>query len=390
MVQKHELESRINSLISQLGEQWDTAFIINRINQYYLTGTMQDGLLVIKKNGQVNFFVRRSFERAKAECPFDNIYPMTSYKDAAAVIGADCGRTYIETDTVTMGIMQRLGKYFVFEKTLPLDKIIMKVRSVKSSYELKLMEQAGALHDDFLTNDVPALLEEGMSEAELTGRLYNAMLNKGHNGVVRFGMFQAEMACGQMGFGENSLYPTNFDGPGGMLGMNAAVPLVGRRERLLKKGDLVFVDFAFCIEGYHTDKSQIYMFGKRPSPEVSAAHHKCIEIQKETAAMLKPGSKPSAIYNDIINSLDDAFLENFMGYKNRMAKFLGHGVGLFVDEVPVIANGFDKPLEKNTVIALEPKKGIEGVGVVGVEDTYVVEEQGGRCITGGGRDIIVV
>jgi Xaa-Pro aminopeptidase len=73
-----------------------------------------------------------------------------------------------------------------------------------------------------------------------------------------------------------------------------------------------------------------------------------------------------------------------------MAKFLGHGVGLFVDEVPVIANGFDKPLEKNTVIALEPKKGIEGVGVVGVEDTYVVEEQGGRCITGGGRDIIVV
>jgi Xaa-Pro aminopeptidase len=42
------------------------------------------------------------------------------------------------------------------------------------------------------------------------------------------------------------------------------------------------------------------------------------------------------------------------------------------------------------VFALEPKRGVPGVGMVGVEDTYVVTKRGGECITGGGSDIMVV
>ncbi|MCK9479570.1 MAG: Xaa-Pro peptidase family protein [Firmicutes bacterium] len=386
MVTKDELKNRRHKLFAALGNDWDTVFIINKVNQYYLTGTFQDGLLVMKNCGDILFFVRRSFERAKAESPLDNIYPMTSYKDASAVIGKNCGRTFLETETVTISIMQRLKKHFVFDSVISIEQPMARARSVKSQYELKLLEQAGSLHNDFLVNDVPALIKEGLSEAEFSGILYKEMLKAGHNGFLRFGMFQTEMLFGQIAFGENSLYPTNFDGPGGMRGMNPAIPSVGSNDRLLKKGDLIFLDFAFNIEGYHTDKTQIYMYGANPTAYVSNVHRECLKVQSDTAKMLKAGNTPANIYKAITESLDKDFLSGFMG----TSRFLGHGIGLHVDEFPAIAAGFNEPLQENTAIALEPKKGIEGVGLVGAEDTYIVTSSGGRCITGGGRDIIVV
>jgi Xaa-Pro aminopeptidase len=198
------------------------------------------------------------------------------------------------------------------------------------------------------------------------------------------------MVVGQIAFGENSLYPTNFDGPGGMRGIGPAVPLIGSRERLLKKGDIVFVDIGFCIDGYHSDKTQVYMFGEKPSDGIMKIHRQCVDIQKRVASLLKPGNIPSEIYDNIMSGLDSSFTENFMGFGRRRARFLGHGVGLHVDEFPVIAKGFSDPVKEGMVFAVEPKKGVPGVGMVGGEDTYIVTLDGGECITGGERDIISV
>ena len=77
-----------------------------------------------------------------------------------------------------------------------------------------------------------------------------------------------------------------------------------------------------------------------------------------------------------------------MGFGARSVSFLGHGLGLHLDELPVIAEGFHEPLLENMAIALEPKKGMAGVGTVGVEESYIVTPDGGLSITGGCRDII--
>ncbi|MGC8767948.1 M24 family metallopeptidase [Calditerrivibrio sp.] len=61
-----------------------------------------------------------------------------------------------------------------------------------------------------------------------------------------------------------------------------------------------------------------------------------------------------------------------------------------IDEYPVIAKGFDDPLEENMVMAIEPKKGIENVGMVGIENTFLVTAKGGISITGNDYDIINV
>jgi len=89
-------------------------------------------------------------------------------------------------------------------------------------------------------------------------------------------------------------------------------------------------------------------------------------------------------------NLDKEFLQNFMGFGNRKVKLLGHGVELQIDELPVIAEGFDEPLQEDMVFALEPKKGIENIGMVGIENTFIVTSKGGECITGDNPGLIPI
>ncbi len=369
---------------------WELAAIFGRTNQFYFTGTMQDGVLLIPHSGEAVLWVRRSLERALDESFFSDIRPMKSFRDAAAGMGACPGTVHVETETVPIALLERFRKHFPFTETKSLDAQAAKVRAKKSAYELAIMERAGRIHRHVLEDCVPGMLREGMSEAELGGEVFSRLVREGHHGIARFGMFGTEMILGQLGFGESSIYPTGFDGPGGCLGAAPGAPVLASHDRTLKSGDLVFVDCACGVQGYHTDKTVTYMFGKPLPEEAMEAHHRCVEIQDKTASMLRPGITPAEIYATILDDLDPAFLENFMGYGKRRAQFLGHGVGLQVDEVPVIARGFEEPLEEGMVIALEPKKGIRGVGMVGIENTFVVGRGGGRCITGTNTGLVPV
>jgi Xaa-Pro aminopeptidase len=146
----------------------------------------------------------------------------------------------------------------------------------------------------------------------------------------------------------------------------------------------------FGIDGYHTDKTLNYIFGARAGDQAQSEHDKCLEIQDRLAEQLRPGVVPSILFENIMSSLSAEFQNNFMGFGNRQVKFLGHGIGLVIDEIPVIAKGFDAPIEENTVLAIEPKKGIENIGMVGIENTFIVTPQGGKCITGPSRGLIPV
>jgi Xaa-Pro aminopeptidase len=388
---KQELLDRIQKLHSHLLSQnsdWDAAIVVDKVSQFYYTDTVQNGLFFLLRDGSYAYFVRKSFERAQSESPLDNIYPMHSYKDAFAQLGKiECG--YLETEIVPVAMLGRLQKYFGLQNILSLDGALKEMRSVKSAYELAIIEESGRQHRYYLDNIVPKLLKEGISEPQFVAESYQHMVKLGYQGLSRFSMFQTEFVLGQIGFGDSSLQPCRFDGPGGCRGINHAIPTMGSSTSLLKRGDLVFVDVGYGIGGYHTDSTQVYIFGAHPSPEMIQAHQACLDIEIQAAAQLKPGAIPSQIYADVYANLSPEFQEYFMGYTSPV-KFLGHGVGLYVDEFPVIAPGFDQPLQENMVIALEPKKGLTGIGMVGVEDTYLVTPQGGRCLTGGQKEIIVV
>ncbi|MEG6617550.1 Xaa-Pro peptidase family protein [Peptococcaceae bacterium 1198_IL3148] len=384
-VPKTELQNRLNRLRSQMDlscPNWEMVVIFSKINLYYFTGTMQDGMLLISRDDEAVFWVRRSYERALAESPFAPIKPMHSFRDAAAATKNLPSVVHLETETIPLALFQRFKKHFPIADVRSVDRQLAAVRAIKSPYELSLLIQAGKIHQQILEETVPKMLVAGISEAELATQIYTSLMGAGHHGLTRFRMFDTEMLLGHVGFGTSSIYPTYFDGPSGNVGLSPAVPLFGNRDRKLKQGDLVYIDIGCGVDGYHTDKTMTYMFGQSPSKEVASTHNQCVAIQNQIAEMLKPGAIPSHIYRTIINNLSAEFLENFMGFGKRQVKFLGHGIGLLVDEFPVIAEGFDEPLQEGMVIAVEPKKGIANIGMVGIENTFIITPEGGRCITG--------
>lgn len=391
-IPQDEIQSRLSRFRQTMDAQnpsWEMAIIFSKINLYYFTGTMQEGMLVIPRNDEAVFWVRRSFERAVQESLFPVIKPMDSYRDAASFYNSLPGSVYLETEFVSLAMLQRFLKYFPME-VKSLDNQIAWVRARKSAFELSVMEQSGKIHARVLEDIVPTLIGEDISEAELALEIYSAMVREGHQGQVRFGMFDTDMVLGHIAFGESAIYPTSFNGPGGNYGMGAAMQSLGSRSRTLRNGDLIFVDIGCAINGYHTDKTMTYVFRKPLAAEVISLHQQCLDIQDKMAEMLKPGAIPSRIYEIIMNDLTPEFQENFMGFGKRQVKFLGHGIGITIDESPVIAKGFDEPIEAGMVFALEPKKGIAGIGMVGIENTFIVTPGGGRCITGNNPGLIFV
>jgi Xaa-Pro dipeptidase len=369
---------------------WELALVFSKVNMYYFTGTMQDGMLAIPRAGDAMLWVRRSFERAQDESLFPDIRPMESFRDAAAGLRDLPSTVYLETEIVPLAMYNRLQKYFSFVSVKPIDMHLSAVRAIKSPFEQDLMMQSGRIHRRVLEELVPGMLKEGIIEAEFTAELFSLLVREGHHGAARFAMFDTEAPIGQVGFGDSSIYPSYFNGPGGNRGISPATPFLGSRTRKLTPGDLVFVDTGCGVDGYHTDKTMTYMFGKPIPDKAMAEHRRCVEIQHEIASLLVPGETPSHIYKQVMSGLKPDFLQDFMGYGTRRVKFLGHGIGLQIDELPVLAEGFNEPLREGMAFAVEPKKGIKGVGMVGIENTFLVAPGGGRCITGDHRGLIEV
>lgn len=387
-----ELEGRLQRFRARMDNArpgWELAAIVGKIPLYYFTGTMQDGLLLIPQDGDAVFWVRHSYERAIEESLFPHIKKIKSYRDVAAGTGTVPRAVYLEIDLMPITQLQRLQKHLLFKDVKAVDDQVAAVRAVKSRYELSLMKHAGKIHRRVLEDFVPGMLEEGIDEVSFGCDLYSLMVKEGHQGIIRFGGFN-EMLLGQIGFGTSSICPVCVDTPGGVSGMHPSVPHMGSRDRTLHKGDLVVIDIGCGYKGYQTDKTMTYMFG-RPIPDAAIhAHYRCVEIQDELASMLKPGAVPSEIYRTIMAGLEPEFLSTFMGSGKHKVKFLGHGIGLWIDESPVIAEGFDEPLQEGMVLALEPKKGIPDVGLVGIENTFIVTPQGGRSITGKSKGLLEV
>jgi Xaa-Pro dipeptidase len=387
-----ELTGRLKRFLARMDKTqtgWEMAAITGKIPLYYFTGTMQDGLLLIPRNGDAVFWVRKSYERAAEESLFPDLRKMKSYRDIITDMKTFPSTLYLETEQMPIAPLQRLQKHLPFRKIQAVDDQVGAVRARKSPYELALMERAGEIHCHVLEDLVPGMLAEGIDEVTFSCDLYSLMVKEGHQGIIRFGGFN-EMVLGQIGFGTSSISPSCVDTPGGVSGMHPSVPQMGCRTRHLQKGDLVVIDIGCGYNGYQTDKTLSYMFG-RPIPDAAIQEHfRCVEIQDTMASMLKPGAIPSEIYRIIMAGLEPAFLANFMGFGDHRVKFLGHGIGLWIDETPVIAKGFDEPLEEGMVFALEPKKGIKDVGLVGIENTFVVTPQGGRPLTGKSRGLIEV
>ena len=360
---------------------WEMAAVNHKVAMYYFTGTIQEGVLLIRPQDAV-FWVRRSFERACNESHFSDIRPMHSFREAAAFYGSAPKVMYVETKKATLDWERMLHKYFAFEELGSFDSVLQDLRMVKSEYELKQMEQSGAIHETVLDIVAPKLIHGGISEAQLAIALYSEMVQRGSHGTARFNQALGEEAVGIASFGKSGLVRTGFDGPGGTDGTCIAVQSIGNAFRKLQPGRLVYLDIPCGFDGYHTDKTVVYYYGDLAKDEQSKhlmeAQKRCLELEQEVVRLMVPGEPIENLYLRTMDKFDNIYGDAFM----NGGKFLGHSIGLVMDEAPAIAKGFKQPLQPGMTFAVEPKIALPGLGMVGTENTYVVTENGTRSLTG--------
>jgi len=389
---KSELKQRMIRFTAAMDAayaDWEVCAITGGVSMYYLTGTICDGMVLIRRGKDAVLWVRKSYERAGLESEFSDIRRMNSFRDVASAVSPLPNTLYLDMSAATLEWYGMLNKYMKFENVLPVDGVMLEVRAVKSPYEIEIMRRAGSVIDRLLREDLPEFLHSGMSEADLGAGMLLLFLKNGYHGVSRFSMRNADVLLGHVGFGCSPLYPSIFNGASGIAGLCPAVPVLGSRDVRLKAGDLVYIDIGFGVDGYNADKTLIYSFGEVQPEHVRNAHSHCLELEKLTVSMMRPGAKPSDIYNSVMQSVRPELRGCFMGAAGRTVNFLGHGVGLYVDELPVLAKGFDQPLECGMTIAVEPKISVDGHGLTGSENTYLITESGAKSLTGEPQEIIV-
>jgi len=374
------------------------ALILSQLNLYYFCGTLGIGVLWIPLEGVPVLLIRKGLERARAESSLKNILPYHSYgelaglcKEAGSPLPVEEGVIGADMIGITWAQSRLLCSHLPEVRFVPADAAVRLTRAVKTAWELDKMRAAGIRHEYCFCKELPRRIHEGMSEWNIARIMLEMFMEKGHCGIARVTP-PGRVALGSVAAGESALYPTSFDGPLGVHGLHPAMPNLGDTRVIWRRGQLLTVDAAFCFEGYNTDKTVNYWLGSGPLPDIiQRAHACCIEMHSRAAEGLRPGTKPSALWELACGiAARDGFAGHFMGVGPERVRFLGHGIGLEVDEFPVAAVHFDDPLEEGMTLALEPKIGIPGVGMVGIENTFEVTPDGGRCLTGSDFSMIRV
>lgn len=391
---RHE---RCRRLLRELCPQAGGLLVFNRPQVYYLTGTLGMGCVWLPLEGEPLLMLRKGLERAALEAPSIRCVGYRSYKDLPG-LAAEAGVPFPEVVAVDQGgLTWQLGEMLAArlssQRFVSGDLALAIAQSLKSEWELELMRLCGERHDLALYDILPKLIKPGLSEREIAHLAWGVFFELGHQGILRMSAFGEEAFLGHVSAGDSGIYPSSFNGPLGLRGEHPAAPVMGYAGQLWQLGQPLSLDIGFQLEGYHTDKTQLYWSGKAASipAEVASAHSFCVDVQAWLAENLRPGALVSELYAHCVHwAVKAGFGEGFMGLGENKVPFLGHGIGLAIDGWPAIAKGFDRPVEKGQVFALEPKHGIAGLGMVGVENTFEVTDAGAVCITGTRYDMVCV
>jgi len=393
LVPAEELARRARAFARRLASaDLDGAFLLHPSSVFWISGTLADAYPFVDADGTAVLPIRTSVSRAAHESPLPRrpVRKIEELPDALPELGVVAGRRVgIERDVVPVAVHERIARAFPSAELVDVSGIIREVRAVKSAYEIGWIERAGRVVCAAMDDALPAEIREGVTENELGAFLEGTMRRLGHQGVVRLRRWNLEMHFGMCSAGASASYPCYFDGPDGLEGLYPAVQQGGGQRRI-EHGVPILVDYVGAAGGYLADRTRIFSLGD-PSEEVRRAHDFCLAAEREIVARLRPGAIPASIYDDVLAmAAETPWADRFMGWGENRVTFLGHGVGIDLDELPVVAPRFATPLEAGHVIAIEPKVFLGDLGAAGVENTYVVTEAGAVNLTPGPPEIRVV
>ncbi len=352
----------------------DALLISDNANKYYLTGRVFSGYIYLPLKGEPIYFVKRPVTMKG-----DGVVSIRKPEQIAESIGMLPPATIgLELATASYSKVERLRRIFPQSELADASMVMSAARAVKTAEELEKIRISG-IKQDHVYRKIPTLYTEGMTDVELQVEIERESRLEGCLGQFRINGDDMELYMGNILVGDNADVPTPYDFAMGGEGMDPSLP-VGCNGTVIKPGNSVMVDVNGNYTGYMTDMTRTY-YVEGIGDLARKAHECSIAICHRLAELGRPGTEAKALYEEAEKMAREAGLhEYFMGHRQK-AGFVGHGVGIEINELPVIAPRSRDILQENNVIALEPKFVIPKTGAVGIENTYVVTPDGLKPLT---------
>lgn len=370
---KAELMLRVSKIQEKMKQQGiDACIIAGNANLYYVADRVFRGYIYVAQAGAPIYFVIRPVGLLGDDVVY--IRKPEQMAEEMSRLGIPTPEILgLELDWLSFNDAKRLAAVFPNAEIKNSTAVLKGARMVKTDYEIAKMREDG-IHQTAAYAKVPQIYREGMSDLEFQIELERVIRLEGSIGFARVSGHLMEINLGSVLNGENADAPTPFDFAVGGAGVNRSLP-VGANGCVMRHGTTVMVDMNGNFNGHQTDITRVWRIGEVDAMAVKA-HGLSRAILREMEIMGKPGCPVAEMYNKALSMVEEAGLSDyFMGHTQKAA-FIGHGVGIELNELPVLTPRSKDLLEKNMTIAIEPKFVIPHVGAVGVENTYMVTDSG--------------
>jgi len=234
------------------------------------------------------------------------------------------------------------------------DDIVMNLRAAKSPYEIEILTQGAQIGDEVgqLLRDY---LRPGLTEQDVYQFITRELSKRGVTGAF---------ATCQSGWRSEMAYDLIPASP----------------DKVLESGDMVHMEINGKLNGYMIDICRSTVIGQS-KPEQIHILETVLRMLEESVAAMKPG----VIAEDLEQisgriALEQGFVKNHTRTFHGPATYLGHAIGLGVDEPPVLAKGDKTILVPGMVITVEPGLYQTGFGGCRIEDEILVTEAGAQVL----------
>ena len=354
------------------------------VNLYYTTGRIYSGYFYLPAEGAPWFFVKRPNGLAGDHVEY--IRKPEQMAELFAFYGLEMPeKLLLEADELTYNDYIRLQKIFNPKETGNATAMMRELRRIKTPYEIEMFRISAERHAKTYA-EIPECFRPGMTDLEFQYEIEKRMRKNGSIGLFRAFGANMDIFMGSILAGENAEVPSPFDFALGGSGIDASCPL-GANGTPLKEGTAIMVDMAGNYTAYMTDMTRVFSVGHL-TELAYGAHQTALLSESEIENIARPGKPCAELYATAAKITESQRLgAYFMGTKQQ-AKFVGHGIGIQINELPVLTPRSKDMLEPNMVFALEPKYVIPGIGAVGIENSFLVTETGLEKITHFTEDII--
>ncbi|MBQ7842978.1 MAG: aminopeptidase P family protein [Odoribacter sp.] len=375
---ENELElkwRRIQQAMRQ--EEADGCLLTMNMNLYYVSGQVFNGYFYLPAEGRPYWFVKR------LTVPETNQVHVIRKPEQMPELFRDLNlamprKLLLEEDELSYNECIRLQHVFRAEATGNASALIRHIRMIKTPWEIEQMRISARRHEA-VYREIPACYRPGMRDVELQIEIEKRMRMHGSLGYFRAFGSNMDIFMGSLLAGENAGEPSPFDFALGGKGIHASGPL-GANGTLLREGTTVMADMSGNYTAYQTDMTRVFSIGKLPD-RAYRVHRVALEIQARMERTAKPGVSCAELYRDALAMAGQEGLKDcFMG-THLQAKFVGHGVGLEINDLPVLTTRSKDILQPGMTFAFEPKFVLAGIGAVGIENTFLVTDSGVEKMT---------